>query len=228
VASGDEDFWPSHIAGIELIWHRLNREHDLHRFLRSDVHWAECDARLAPSGDIVVSHTAGTRGDRGFADWIEEVAAEGRGAKIDLKESGPVLDGALARVDMTTIEDENVWFNCSVEVIGGRAGFETIRATHPGARISVPVDTLAAWLLTCPGSTELLGNLEAWGVDRLSVSIQTPASREVVRLLDRRGWATNIWDVSTPAQLSDAIDAGPRSITADLGILRPPAQDPAA
>jgi hypothetical protein len=213
--------WPSHVAGVELIWHRLNRAHDLRRFLRSEVHWAECDARLEPSGDIVVSHTAGTQGDRRFADWIDEVAFGRRGAKIDLKESGPVLDEVLAIVHTSPIEDEDLWFNCSVEVVGGRAGFEAIRAAHPGARISVPVDTLAAWLLTCPDSTAVLGDLEGWGIDRLSVSVATSAFREVVQLLHRHGWATNVWDVSTPEQLSDAIDARPRSITADLGILSP-------
>jgi hypothetical protein len=221
--SRTEDAWPSHIADIELVWHRLNRWHDLRRFVRSDVRWAECDARLEPAGDIVVSHSAGTHGDGRFAQWIAAVAAEGRGAKIDLKESGPVLDLVLASVATTTMRDENLWFNCSVEVIGGRSGFETIRAAHPGARISAPVDTLAAWLLTSPCSVEILGDLRAWGVDRLSVSVRTSAFREVVQLLDRCGWATNVWDVSTPAQLSDAIDARPRSITADLGILPPPA-----
>lgn len=75
------DRWPSHLDGVELIWHRLNRTHDLRRFLRSNVRWAECDSRLAPSGSIVVSHSAGTRGDRPFADWLDEVAANGRGRR---------------------------------------------------------------------------------------------------------------------------------------------------
>jgi hypothetical protein len=63
-------------------------------------------------------------------------------------------------------------------------------------------------------------------MDRLSVSVETSAFREVVQLLHRHGWATNVWDVSTPEQLSDAIDARPRSISADLGILSPPARSP--
>ena len=218
----DELSWPPHLMGIELVWHRLNREHDLHRFFRSAVHWAECDARIEPSGDIVLSHSPGTRGDRPFAEWIADVASGGRGAKIDVKEGGPVLEAVLCIVESTSIHDEDLWFNCAAEIIGGRPGFEAISNAHPLARISVPVDTLASWLLVCPDrGLDLLAELRTWGVDRLSVSVQTPAFQEVVQLLKRNGWATNVWDVSRQVELSDAIRARPQSITADLGILQP-------
>jgi hypothetical protein len=220
----DDGFaWPPHLMGTELVWHRLNREHDLRRFFRSAVHWAECDARIEPSGDIVVSHSPGTRGDRPFAEWIADVASAGRGAKIDLKEGGPVLEAVLSIVDSTSIPEEDLWFNCAAEIIGGRPGFEAISSAHPLARISVPVDTFASWLLVCPDrGLDLLAELRTWGVDRLSVSVQTSAFQEVVQLLKHSGWATNVWDVSRQAQLSDAIGARPQSITADLGILRRP------
>jgi hypothetical protein len=219
----DESSWPPHLMGIELVWHRLNREHDLRHFFRSAVHWAECDARIEPSGDIVLSHSPGTRGDRPFAEWIAEVASAGRGAKIDLKEGGPVLEAVLDIVGSTSIHEEDLWFNCAAEIIGGRPGFDAISNAHPLARISVPVDTLASWLLVCPDrGLDLLAELRTWGVDRLSVSVQTLAFQEVVQLLKQSGWATNVWDVSREAQLSDAIGARPQSITADLGILRQP------
>jgi hypothetical protein len=219
----DEGVWPPHLTGIELVWHRLNREHDLRRFLRSAVRWAECDARIEPSGDIVVSHTPGTRGDRPFAEWIADVASAGRGAKIDLKEGGPVLEGVLRIVGSASIHDEDLWFNSAAEIIGGRLGFEAISTAHPLARISVPIDTLASWLLVCPDrGLDLLAELRTWGVNRLSLSVQTSAFEEIVQLLKHGGWTTNVWDVSREAQLSAAIGARPRSITADLGILRPP------
>jgi hypothetical protein len=215
--------WPAHLMDIELVWHRLNREHDLRRFFRSAVHWAECDARIEPSGEIVLSHSPGTRGDRPLADWIADVASAGRGAKIDLKEGGPVLEAVLGIVRSSSIHQEDLWFNCAAEIIGGRPGFEEISNTFPLARISVPVDTLASWLLVSPDrGLDLLAELRAWGVDRLSVSVQTLAFQEVVQLLKHSGWATNVWDVSRQAQLSDAMGAQPHSITADLGILRPP------
>ena len=207
--------------GIELVWHRLNREHDLRRFFDSAVHWADCDARIEPSGDIVVSHSPGTRGDRPFAEWIADVASAGRGAKIDLKEGGPVLAAVLGMVASTSMHEEDLWFNCAAEIIGGRPGFEAISNAHPLARISLPVDTLASWLLVCPDrGLDLLAELRTWGVNRLSISVQTHAFQEIVQLLKKSGWAMNVWDVSRGAQLSDAIDARPQSITADLGILR--------
>jgi hypothetical protein len=225
----EEWSWPPHLEGIELVWHRLNREHDLRRFFRSSVHWAECDARVEPSGDIVVSHSPGTRGDRPFAGWIADVASADRGAKIDVKESGPVLEAVLGIVGSTPIHDEDLWFNCAVEIIGGRPGFQAISHAHPLARISVPVDTLASWLLVCPDrGLALLDELRAWGVDRLSVSVQTLAFQEVVQLLKRSGWATNVWDVSRQAHLTDALAARPQSITADLGILQKPDPDDAS
>jgi hypothetical protein len=217
----DEFCWPPHLMGIELVWHRLNREHDLHRFFRSSVHWAECDTRIEPSGEIVLSHSPGTRGDRPFVDWIADVASAGRGAKIDLKEGGPVLEAVLGIIGSTAIRDEDLWFNCAAEIIGGRPGFGAISNAHPLARISVPVDTLASWLLVCPErGLDLLAELRSWGVNRLSVSVQTPSFQEVVQLLKRSSWATNIWDVSREVELSAAIGARPQSITADLGILR--------
>ncbi len=214
------NLWPSHVAGVELVWHRLNRRHDLARFLRSSVRWGECDTRIAPSGEIVVSHSSGTEGDRPFEDWLDEVARAGRAAKIDLKEGGPTLDGVMAIVARSTIPDQDLWFNAAPEAVGGRRGFERFRAGRPGARRSVPLDTLAAWLQVSPRpALSMLDDTRSWGVDRLSISVQTPTFHEVVRLVAREGWPTNVWDVSDETQFADALAALPSSITADLGIV---------
>ena len=147
------------------------------------------------------------------------MASAERGAKIALKEGEPVLEAVLGIVESTWIHEED----CAAEIIGGRPGFKAISDAHPLARISVPVDTLASWLPVCPDrGLDLLAELRTWGVNRLSVSVHTLAFQEVVQLLKQRGWATNVWDVSREAQLSDAIGARPQSITADLGILRQP------
>jgi hypothetical protein len=216
------DMWPSHVDGIELIWHRLNRRHDLARFRHSSVRWAECDARLAPSGSIVASHSAGTKGDRPFTDWIGEIESMGRAAKIDMKEGGPVLDGVLEAVNATALDDQDLWFNCAPETIGGRYGFEALTDARPRSRRSVPVDTLASWLLIAPvPGLSLLQELRTWGVDRISISVQTQMFQDVVGRLERDGWPVNVWDVSDAVQLRDAIGARPSSITADLGIITP-------
>ena len=147
----------------------------------------------------------------------------GRAAKIDLKEGGPTLEGVIEIVGATPIADEDLWFNTAAEMIGGRLGFEALGAARPRSRRSVPVDTLAAWLLVAPqpGLT-LLDDLRTWGIEGVSISVQTQMFQDVVRLLGSAGWRVNIWDVSDEYQLHDAIGAGPTSITADLGILAPP------
>ena len=144
----------------------MNRRHDLARFEASSVRWAECDVRLAPTGQIVASHSSGTKGDR-------------------------------------------------------------LRAARPQARRSVPVDTFAAWLLVAPApGLAVLRELRAWGIDRVSISVQTQMFQEVAETLKQEEWLVNIWDVSDSTQLRDAIAARPASITPDLGILRPPRCSP--
>lgn len=221
-AASEHDAWPSHVDGVELVWHRLNRRHDLVRFLRSSVHWAECDARVAPTGAIVASHAPATEGDRSFEEWLGEVAAAGRGAKIDVKEGGPVLDGVISIVERSKIPDVDLWFNAAPEMIGGRHGFEAMHRARPGTRRSVPLDALAAWLGVSPRhALAMLDDTRSWGVNRLSISVQTQTFQEVVELVVREGWPINVWDVSDATQLRDALATRPSSITADLGILDP-------
>lgn len=130
---GGVDAWPPCLGSIELVWRRLNRSHDLARFLRSDVRWAECDARLEPGGSIVISHSAGDQGDRPFAEWLWEVADAGRRAKVDLKESGPVLEGVLEAIaDTDGLRGERLWFNAAIEVVGGSAGLRSHLAGGSG------------------------------------------------------------------------------------------------
>ena len=91
----------------------------------------------------------------------------------------------------------------------------------------MPVDTLAAWLLAAPvPGLAVLRELRAWGIDRVSISVQTQMFQEVAETLKQEEWLVNIWDVSNSTQLRDAIAARPVSITADLGILRPPRCSP--
>jgi hypothetical protein len=214
--------WPSDVEGIELVWHRLNRSHDLRYFLQSAVRWAELDARMEPSGAVVASHTPGTHGDRLLADCLADIAAAGRAAKIDLKEGGPVLDGVLEAAHSVKIRGRDLWFNAAPEVIGGRKGFKLLARTYPRARITVPVDTFASWLLVAPGrALDVLSEISGWGVNRLSISVQTQAFQEVIGILAEQGWDTNIWDVSDPVQMKDAIASRPSSITADLGVIDP-------
>ena len=139
-----------------------------------------------------------------------------------MKEGGPVLDGVLAVVGGIDRRSRPlVQLRCGDH--RRRQGFESLRAARPQARRSVPVDTLTAWLLVAPApGLAVLRELRAWGIDRVSISVQTQMFQEVAETLKQEEWLVNIWDVSDSTQLRDAIAARPASITADLGILRPP------
>jgi len=214
--------WPSELEGIELVWHRLNRAHDLRYFLQSEVRWAEFDARLEPSGVVVASHTPGTRGDRVLANCLADIASAERSAKIDIKEGGPVLDGVIQAAGSAKMRGRNLWFNAAAEVIGGHKGVKLIARTHPRVRLSVPVDNLAPWLLVAPDQAlDLLAEIASWGVNRFSISVQTQAFQDVVAILTESGWDTNVWDVSDRTQMEDAVASRPSSITADLSVILP-------
>ena len=214
--------WPSDLEGIELVWHRLNRAHDLRYFLQSEVRWAEFDARLEPSGVVVASHTPGTRGDRLLADCLADISSAERSAKIDIKEGGHVLDGVIQAAGSAKMRGRNLWFNAAAEVIGGHKGVKLLARTYPRARLSVPVDNLAPWLLVAPDQAlDLLAEIGSWGVNRLSISVQTQAFQEVVAILAESGWDTNVWDVSDRTQMKDAVASQPSSITADLSVILP-------
>ena len=215
--------WPSHIDDIELVWHRLNRAHDLRPFFASEVRWAECDARLEPAGTVVASHTPANHGDRMLSEWLTEIAASGRAAKIDLKEGGPVLDGTIASTKSAKMRGRDLWFNAAVEVIGGRSGFKLLADAYPRARLSVPVDNLAPWLLVAHGGAlGLLAEIRRWGITWLSISVQTQGFQDVVQSLRKEGWNVNVWDASNAVQLRDAVASRPTSITADLGVITAP------
>jgi hypothetical protein len=117
----------------------------------------------------------------------------------------------------------DLWFNAAPEMIGGRKGFKLLARTFPRARVSVPVDTLAPWLLVAPDrALDLLRDITGWGVNRFSISVQTQAFQEVVGILAESGWDTNVWDVSDSMQMKDATASRPSAITADLGVIVPP------
>jgi hypothetical protein len=216
--------WEQSVDGIELVWHRANREDELEAFLRSHVRWVECDLRIDPRGRIVASHAPVEPGEARleFRDWLAIVRSAGRSAKVDLKEGGPVIDAALSVTDELGFDDEDVWFNAAVEIPEGEPGFRTLAQVRPGSRLSCPIDTLAAWLLVgLDQALELLDMLRSWGVNWLCFGAEIPALAVAVQTIQDRGWPVNIWDVANGQALERALAAQPESITADLATIRP-------
>jgi hypothetical protein len=217
--------WEESFAGIELVWHRANREEELRAFLESGVRWVECDARVDDRGRVVANHEPVRAGERWLElhDWLAVVKSAGRSAKIDLKEGGPTLDAALAATDRLGFRDEDLWFNAAVEIPEGGPGFRKLAEARPGARLSCPIDNLASWLLVAQApSYELVEMVRSWGMNWLCFGSGIPGLALTVPMLQERGWPINVWDVGNERSFDRAVSVQPASITADLASIQVP------
>ena len=211
--------WSPVVGSTELVWHRANAEADLAAFLASGVRWVECDARVDPLGIVRVGHEPldGPIARMELIEWLGVIRRAGRSAKIDLKEGGPVIGAAIRAVAQVGLRDEDLWINAAIEVPGGKAGFARLSTTHPGARLSCPLDTLASYLLVAPPAYAVVELLRSWGVNWLCFGCHAPGVRSLVPLMQERGWSVNIWDVANADDLGQALSLRPGAITADLG-----------
>jgi hypothetical protein len=112
-------------AAPVLVWHRVNGPQELERFLDSPIRWVECDLRLGEGGQLVVSHEPVDIGVRPmtFDDWLDAVIGAGRSAKLDLKEGGRVLDGALRALERRA---------CVTTAYGGTPRWRSPEASRAG------------------------------------------------------------------------------------------------
>ncbi|MEX2275299.1 MAG: HAD family hydrolase [Actinomycetota bacterium] len=143
---------------VVFVWHGVNDERNLRRFLASGVRWAEMDVRRDPLGRLVLRHddfevTPWNRNERPSLalDQIRATAAAGRSAKIDLKENGETLREVLDELDRIELADDRLWFNADIQALGPE-GFAQIRERHPAATISCPVDFVVPLLLAATRS----------------------------------------------------------------------------
>ncbi len=178
---------------VELVWHGVNDEVNLDRFLASDVRWGEVDLRRDPLGRLVLRHdgfdeTPWRRDEPTLlaATAVPKLAAAGRSVKLDLKEGGSTLAETLELVEAVGLGDDRLWFNAELPALG-QAGFESLRERFHGSTISTPVDLLVPLLLASETATDqILGLLRAWGVSRLSFRWSSLA-RRVLDDVEARG-----------------------------------------
>lgn len=207
---------------VTFVWHGVNDELNLERFIASDIGWGEFDVRRDPLGRLVLRHDAFDdtpwRRDEPLllaADAVALIVAAGRSVKLDLKEDGSTLDGAIELVSSMGIPDERLWFNAELPTLG-ESGFTRLRARFPGSTISSPVDFLEPLLLASAGAADrVLDILEAWGVSRPSVR-WGPGTRRVLDALEIRGWETNVYDVPDLEAFLGSSLLLPTSVTADF------------
>jgi phosphoglycolate phosphatase-like HAD superfamily hydrolase len=208
---------------VALAWHGVNDEHNLRQFVASEVRWAELDVRRDPIGRLVLRHD-------GFAetpwsrdeplmlarDCLEVLRWEGRSVKLDLKEDGDVLEEIVELARRFGFADEELWFNGSIETIGG-AGFARLSRERPGAILQCPVDFLVPLMLAAPeAADDILQMLHGWGLTRVSLDWSTPGMRAVLDPIERRGWEVNLYGVPDLESFLEAALLLPASVTADF------------
>ena len=207
---------------VQLVWHGVNDEVNLHEFLSSTVGWGELDVRRDPQQLLVLRHdsfeqTPWTR-DEPLLTLAEALKAFGehvRGLKLDLKD-GSVLDEVLALLDGHGFGDDCLWFNASLEAVG-EAGFRRLRSAHPGAIVQCPVDFLAPLMSAAPTRARaILQMLAGWGISRFSVAWGQDSTRAMVRQIEELGYEVNLYAVPDHESFLQAVLLMPRSLTADF------------
>ncbi|CAN5796173.1 hypothetical protein BH18ACT17_BH18ACT17_06160 [soil metagenome] len=207
---------------VTLVWHGVNDEENLRQFLSSEITWAEMDLRRDPVGRLVLRHDAFTerlwnREERSSLarTSVESLVRAGRSIKLDVKENGETMRGALELLAEFALPDERVWFNAEIDAVGV-AGFEAFRDRHPDAIASCPIDFLVPLLAVAHEEADIvLQRLRSWGVTRLSVRWGAGV-RHTIGELERRGWETNIYAVPDLQSFLEAAVLLPTSVTADF------------
>jgi hypothetical protein len=207
---------------VEFVWHGVNDEVNLERFLSSEVRWAEIDVRRDPVGRLVLRHdgfdeTPWRRGEPTLlaASAIHLLEAAGRSVKFDLKENGSALAEVVELVDAIGMGDDRVWFNAELPALG-QLGFEALRERFPRSTISAPVDFLMPLMLASETATDHASRLlRTWGVSRLSLR-WSPLVRRLLDDFEARGWEVNLYDVPDLEVFLEASLLLPTSITADF------------
>jgi hypothetical protein len=208
---------------VQFVWHGVNDEANLRQFLASGVQWAECDVRRDPLDRLVLRHdafeeTPWYRAEHPFLleACLRALREQQRSVKLDLKESGEVIDRVLGIVATMGFDDGSLWFNGTIEALC-EPGIRRLAEAHPGATISVPVDFLAPLLLAAPAlAGEVLDTLRSWGVNRGSLDWRTPRIRELIDRLEERECEVNVYGVPDLEAFLEASLLLPRSVTADF------------
>jgi hypothetical protein len=214
-----EEALPQH---VQFAWHGVNDAANLRQFLASPVHWGELDVRRDPRGRLVLRHDS-FDAVPGSPDEVLLAPGEvlvtfqraGKGAKLDVKDPGAIAD-VTGLVDDSGMDGADLWFNGRIDILGEQA-FRQLRSAYPQAILQCPVDFVGPLVLAMPAEARrILRVLTGWGINRFSVSWQSPQARVLLDHLDDAGYDTNLYAIPDLEQFLRAALLLPRSITADF------------
>ncbi|MFZ5515875.1 MAG: hypothetical protein ACOY90_04520 [Candidatus Zhuqueibacterota bacterium] len=209
---------------VQFVWHRVNDESNLRSFLDSNVEWAEVDVRTDPATGALVLRSESFESSPQkpneklllLSDMFEQILSANKSIKLDIKEGGDVLDRLLALVEQYKINDYYLWFNGRTDVII-ESGFQKLMKTHPLAIIQCPIDNLIFQMRQAPEEAhEYLLLLKSRGVNRFSLSWNTPDLPDILDQMDFWGFSVNIYNVPDLESFLKAVLLLPKSITSDF------------
>jgi hypothetical protein len=205
---------------IEFVWHGVDDEETLRKFLVSSVGWAELHVRLDAKGeDLIVRRKRfaelppipGEQPDR-LEDFLYILEDAGRGVKLDLKDPG-LTERVLKILKTLGFTDERIWITINMEEVD-RGGLKLIMSEFPKAIKQFPVDSLAPMMNDDPDrARDYFTQLSRSGIDRFSVDWKTPDCRRIITLLQSWGFEVNIYNVPDLESFLQASLLLPKSIT---------------
>ena len=210
---------------IQFVWHGVNDETNLTRFLKSDIEWGEIDARLCIDKEIVITRNASFEVipfeiDSDFLSLdnvLKQIKTKDKSAKIDLKENGILLEKLLDILDDIPFEEDQLWFTGNIEQVTSE-GFQLLSETYPDAIIQCTGNFLLPMILEFPVmADDVLSQFKEWGINRLSIDWTKKAGLvEALQWLSEWGMDFNIYNVPDLKELHQAITLNPVAITSDF------------
>lgn len=204
---------PSH---VQLVCRGVTDGERMARFLERRIRWMAVQVAEDPYGRPYVTDRDGSGPAPLSLDDVLDIAGR-RAVRFDLARGGGPLPQLLTSTRY--IRSHDLWFSGRLQDLGEQ-GCKTIRAAHPGATISCPIDFLAPLVFgALEHAIAVLDDLRSWGVDRLEVDWSQPRARDLIGELEAWGWNVDVNVVGDEATLLQAALLLPRSVTADLDLV---------
>jgi len=209
---------------VQFVWHCLIDRFNLEKFLSTNIRWLEVDVRIDWIGDQVIVRSDSfdkvpmheneqfTR----LQEVLKLIQPTEKCIKIDLREGQPLLYKTIEILKAHSLADERLWFNAKIDKIG-EEGFKLLRQSFPDAIIQTPVDFIKPLILGMPNqASDIMNDLEQWGINRFSVGWKFASNREFIKALKLKGYDVNIYNVPDFESFLQASLLGPTSITSDF------------
>ncbi len=200
---------------VEFVWERLYTEEKLERFLRSSVHWASIEVLGDPMSYVPRVTVAGA-GGQAWLRTVRLLADCDRGIRLKLHPRLSSVSEFIYAVKSQGVDDQQLWLCGELDQLGEN-GFKGLRQAFPRAILECPIDFLKPLMLGAPSMAEdVLDRLNAWGVNRLSLSSRSSEISRLLDKLDQWGYDIHIRDVPNLEAFLRTVLLLPRSIAADF------------